>query len=262
MYDVEMMDTRNTRNSGLQSVSRAILVMRFLSRNGWSGVTEVANTLEIHKSTAYRLLSTLRDSGMVEQDVETDRYRLGMGLVSLASTVSSDFDVVRYARPICQRLSEQTGETVNISVMEGEEAVVVDQSVASSSMLSVDWSGYHQPLHCTAYGKVFLAHLPSGKQRRILSRRLQAPTVHTITDPELLRKQLQEIHDKGYAYTIEELEVGLNAVGAPIYNADGVVVAAVSVSGPAFRLTVDSIIATGELARDAADEISGRLRIC
>src|SRR3712207_8117660 len=82
--------------------------MEFLARRGSAGVTEVANEIGIHKSTAYRLLTTLRDRGLVEQDAATEKYGLGFGLVLLASTVTADLDVLRCARPLCERLSEQT----------------------------------------------------------------------------------------------------------------------------------------------------------
>ena len=91
----------------VQSVDRAVSVLEFLSHEGWSGVTEVANGLNVHKSTAHRLLVTLKERGLVEQDVETERYRLGLGLVFLASTVRAELDVVRSAGPVCQRLHEQ-----------------------------------------------------------------------------------------------------------------------------------------------------------
>src|ERR687893_504055 len=104
------------RSPLVQSVDRAVSVMEFLSRHGWSGVTEVARELDIHKSTAYRLLTTLRDRGLVEQDAATEKYRLGFGLIALASSVTAELDVARCSRPVCERLSERTRETVTIAV--------------------------------------------------------------------------------------------------------------------------------------------------
>ena len=91
------------RSPSVQSVDRAISVMEFLSRRGWSGVTEVSRELDIHKSTAYRLLTTLRDRGLVEQDAATEKYRLGFGMVLLARAVSADLDILRCAKPLCER---------------------------------------------------------------------------------------------------------------------------------------------------------------
>jgi DNA-binding IclR family transcriptional regulator len=247
------------RFSTLQSVDRAVSVLEFLAREGWSGVTEVARGLGIHKSTAYRLLATLKDRGLVEQNAETEQYRLGLGLMSLASKVSADLDIVRAARPICQRLSEQTQETVTISVLAGDELIIIHQTLPASSVLSVDWMGRHLPLHCTSDGKVLLAYLPESRQRAILEKQLQRFTEHTIVDPGRLREQLRKIRVEGYGYTIEELEAGLIGVAAPIRIGDGMVVAALSVSGPAFRLPITSIPEIGELVKSAAAEISRRL---
>ncbi len=240
----------------MQSVGRAITVMELLSRRGWSGVTEVAKELEINKSTAYRLLTTLRDRGLVEQDAATEKYRLGFGLVALASSVTADLDVARCSRPVCDRLAEQTRETVTVAVLEGDDAVILYQSNSRSSALSVDWSGMHTPLHATAAGKIFLHYMPEDQRRRILKKSLQGHTENTIVDPKALREDMQRDHGRDYWYTIEELEVGLNAIAAPVRCAEGVVVAAVSVSGPAFRLPPESFPEIGGLCVQAAGEIS------
>ncbi len=256
MYNNPIVDTADRNSTFVQSVDRAITVMEFLSRRGWSGVTEVANELGIHKSTAYRLLTTLRDRGLVEQDAATEKYWLGFGLVLLASSVRADLDILRCARPICERLSEQTRETVTVAVLEGDDAVVIHQNISRSSALSVDWTGRHTPLHATAAGKIFLAHMPDDQRRRILRRQLERFTEKTIVDPAALRDHIQTIREEGYGYTVEELEVGLNAVGAPIHCAEGAVVGAVSVSGPAFRLPNDYIPKVAGLVKEAAAEIS------
>src|SRR3712207_1428155 len=161
------MDAVDRGSTFIQSVDRAISVMEFLSRRGWSGVTEVANELNIHKSTAYRLLTTLRDRGLVEQDAATEKYRLGFGLVLLASTVRADLDILRCARPVCERLSERTQETVTVAVLEGDDAVVMHQTISRSSALGVDWTGRPTPLHATAAGKIFLAYMPEDQLLQI-----------------------------------------------------------------------------------------------
>jgi DNA-binding IclR family transcriptional regulator len=230
--------------------------MEFLSRRGWSGVTEVSRELDIHKSTAYRLLTTLRDRGLAEQDAATEKYRLGFGLVLLARAVSADLDILRCAKPLCERLSERTGETVTVAVLEGDDAVVIHQSLSRASALSVDWTGRHTPLHATAAGKVFLGYMPEGQLRRILEAPLERFTANTIVDPATLREHVSRIPDEGCAYTFEELETGLSAVGAPIRSAEGTVVGAVSVSGPAFRLSDTDLPATADLVNRTATEIS------
>jgi DNA-binding IclR family transcriptional regulator len=250
------METTKRRNNFVQSVDRAITVMELLSRRGWSGVTQVANDLDIHKSTAYRLLTTLRDRGLVEQDAATEKYRLGFGLVMLASSVTADLDIARCSRPVCDRLAEQTRETATVAVLEGDDAVILHQSTSGFSALSVDWSGRHTPLHATAAGKMFLHYMPEDQRRHILQRPLERYTENTIADPATLEDKIRVGQDRDYWCTAEELEIGLNAIAAPIRCADGAVVAAVSVSGPAFRLSPESFPEIGEQCKRAAAEIS------
>jgi DNA-binding IclR family transcriptional regulator len=253
------MSTIERKPSHVQSVDRAISVLEFLSRNGLSGVTEIANLLDIHKSTAYRLVATLEARGLVEQDPETEKYQLGFGLVSLANAVTAELDILRHARPVCDRLSEETGETATITVLEGDEPVVVHQAMASNSVLNIDWIGSDTPIHCTAAGKIFLAWMPARRAKRILRRKLEPYTDRTITDPNALTEQLRWVREHGYAYTIDELEVGLYAIGAPIFAIDGSVVAVLSVSSPSVRLAPDDIPALGAHICQAADEISRKL---
>jgi DNA-binding IclR family transcriptional regulator len=250
MHEVER------RSTSVQSVDRAVSVMELLARTGSSGVTEVAREIGIHKSTAYRLLTTLRDRGLVEQDEATEKYRLGFGLVLLASAVTADLDVLRCARPVCERLSEQTQETVTVAVLEDDDAVVIHQTVSKSSALSVDWTGRHTPIHATAAGQVFLSHMPEDQRRRILRRPLERFTENTVLARASLEERAQETRERGYGYTVEELEIGLNAVGAPVRSSDGAVVATVSVSGPVFRLPAEDMPEVAELVKGAASEIS------
>ena len=250
------MCAKERKGTSIQSVDRAISILELLSVRGWSGVTEIARKSGIHKSTAYRLLVTLRDRGLVEQDAGTEKYRLGFGMVLLASAVTADIDIVRHARPVCELLSEQTRETVNVTVLEGDEAVIIHQTISTASALSVDWSGRHTPLHATAAGKVFLFHMPEDQRRRILGRLLERFTEDTMVDPASFREELRRIGEEGYAYTAGELEVGLNAVAAPVYRTDGAVVAALSVSGPAFRLSMEAIPEVARLTKEGAKEVS------
>lgn len=243
----------------VQSVDRALAILEVLEREGWVGVTTLAQELDIHKSTAFRLLSTLEQRGMVEQHVETQKYRLGFALVRLAGAVRAGLDLTRSARPVCEWLSEETGETVNLAVLEGGEVVNIDQVNLSSSVLSVDWLGRRTGMHATSTGKVFLAHLPDRVRDEIIRRRLPRLTPQTVVDPDELRRQLTIIRRRGWSATEQELELGLNAVAAPVHGADGSVLATVCVSGPVFRLTSDRLDEVGALTADAGHQISRRL---
>lgn len=243
----------------VQSVDRAVAAMEILAREGWAGVTDISRELDIHKSTVFRLLATLERRGVVEQHSETQKYRLGFAVLRFASSVRSSLDLVRAARPICDRLSRRTDETVNIAVLEDDNVVNIHQVNLSTSRVTVDWIGSHTPLHCTSSGKVFLAHLPGSRVEELLTEPLERYTPTTLVDPSALREQLLQVHERGYASTQEELEEGLNAVAAPIRGPDGTVVASVSVSGPSYRMEPDRLKEVGAIAADAAAEISRRL---
>jgi DNA-binding IclR family transcriptional regulator len=243
----------------VQSVDRAIATMEILAREGWAGVTEIARELNIHKSTVFRLLATLERRGVVEQHSETQKYRLGFAVVRFAGSVRSSLDLVRAARSVCDRLSRQTGETVNVAVLEDNDVVNIHQVNLSSSRVTVDWLGSHTPLHCTSSGKVFLAHLPLEQVDQLLARPLETYTPWTITDVDALREELLRVHEVGFATTCEELEEGLSAVAAPIRGPEGTVVGSVSVSGPAYRMEPERLQEVGATTAEAAAEIGRRL---
>lgn len=251
---------RNTQASFVQSVDRALGILELLAEGGAElGVTEIGRRLGVHKATASRLLATLAEHGLVERNPLSDKYRLGFGLVRLAGAAVGGLDLVQQARPTLRRLADRTGETVNLAVLDGDEVVNIDQVTGSREVVHVNWVGKRTPLHCTSNGKVLLAHLPQEERVRLLARPLPRLTAHTIVDPQALEEQLAEARGRGFAFTLEELEVGLNAVAAPVRGGDGSVVAAVSVAGPAYRVTAERIPMLGLATRLAAQEISRRM---
>jgi DNA-binding IclR family transcriptional regulator len=212
----------------------------------------------VHKSTAFRLVATLEQRGLVEQTEDRGKYRLGVGLLRLAGATTARLDVVQEARPICRRLAQETGETVNIAVLSESSALYLDQVAGSSALQSHNWVGQHIPLHATSNGKVLLSGLEGDRLGEVL-RRLPSYTDATITRKSKLRQELERVRADGYAVAVDELEVGLSAVAAPIRNAHGDVIASMSVSGPTFRMPTDKLDRAVKLCVDAADEVSHRL---
>lgn len=243
----------------IQSVDRAATILEMIGESGSLGVTEIGKALGVHKATASRLAATLAEHGLLERDQGNDRYRLGISLVYLAGAVMAGLDLVSVSRPIVQSLAESTHETVNLGVLHAGAVVCVDQATGRSAVQSVSWIGRRTPLHCTSNGKVLLAGMQPEELQRVLGQPLDALTDRTVVDPVLLRKDLERSKARGYASTIEELEVGLNAVAAPVYRADGQVVAALSVAGPAFRVRPIDLPRFGGDAIEAAMTISRRL---
>jgi len=243
----------------VQSLDRALEILRLLGSEPEMRVTDLARRLEVHKSTVFRLLSTLQEHGLVEQNPTTEKYRLGYGLVRLAGAVVAELDLARASRSVLEELAVRTGETVNLAILQGDQVVNIDQIAAPNLVVNVNWVGKQTPLHATSNGKVLLAYLAEEERRRLLSRPLPRLTPRTITDPRMLEKQLRRILTDGYAFTLEELELGLNAVAAPVYAADGRVQAAVSVAGPSYRVTPQRLSELGEMTKDAGAAISRRM---
>ena len=242
--------------SPVQSVDRAVTILELLAERGEAGATEIAKALGVHKSTAFRLTSALERRGLVAQPGERGKYRLGLGLVRLAGAATARLDLAQHSRPTCERLALQVAETVNVAVLYAGAALNIDQVLGPSAVTTHNWVGQRTPLHATSSGKVLLAYLAPEKLDQLLSGELQRFTPQTIADPEQLRTQLVAVRRVGYAFTVEELEQGLNAVAAPVFGPDGEVVAAVSASGPSFRLTQQRIPAVADVVCAAAAEIS------
>ena len=243
----------------IQSVDRAIDVLEYLADRDDGAVTDLAAALGVHKSTAFRLLAALEARGLVEQVSERGRYRLGFGLVRLAGAAASRLDLVEQSRAVTRRLAAQLGETVNVARLEGDAVVNVDQVLGGATVATQNWVGRPTPLHATSSGKVLLAAADPAERARLLGRPLEVFTPATVTDRTALDAELARAAAHGWATTCEELELGLNAIAAPIRGRDGSVVAAVSVSGPSYRLAPDRFGTVAIEVVAAADEISRRL---
>lgn len=254
------MSNRAGRDGGVQSVDRAISVLEILARRGEAGVSEVAAEIDVHKSTAFRLLGALEGRGLVEQAASRGKYRLGFGLIPLAGAVSDRLDVVRQGSEVCGRLAVELGETINVAVLQKHYAVNVDQARGPSTVSTHNWIGRLTPLHCTSSGKVLLAHLDPARRAALLAASgMERLTPRTVTSPDALDAELHRVREAGYAIAVEEYETGLNAAAAPVRDRSGDVVAALSVSGPAYRLDPTQLEQLLPPLTTAAAEISKRM---
>lgn len=244
---------------GIQSVRRAAALLRALAGDEAVGVSDLGRRTGLHKSTASRLLATLEREGLVEREPGSERYRLGFEIARLAGLVSHFGDLRAAARPVLLELAAAARETVHLALREGDEAVNIEQVAGPHILGAASWLGRRTPLHCVANGKVLLAWAPAEVLERVLAFPLMAVTQHTITDAALLRAELQQARERGYAAALGEVEEGLHAVAAAVCGRDRLALAAVSVSGPAYRMPSERLDELGRLVVAAAADIAARL---
>jgi IclR family acetate operon transcriptional repressor len=239
--------------TGTQSIERAAqLLVLVIERERSMG--ELAGAADLPKSTASRAVAALERHGLVQRDGPRGLVRPGPVLQRLAHRGPAHDDLVLLSRPVLERLSERSGETVDLAVpVPGGMEQYLAQIDSRHFLGTTNWVGRSLPNHCTSVGKVFLAHgapAPPGRLERF--------TPQTITDRATLAQEVEEVRRRGYATTHSELEPGLMAVAAPVVSADGRAVAAVSISGPEFRLA-GRVEELGELLLTELRPLSARL---
>ncbi len=227
----------------LQTIQKASEVLALYDQNQMEwGVREVAERLQLAKSSAHDLLASLAQIGVLNKTTD-GRYRLGWRLVSMSETLLSTTELCLEAHPIMEQLSAQYRETIQLAVLDDTKIVFVDK-LEGKQAVRVDLSSFGSRLypHCTAAGKALLAYLPEGDVDRILKKEgLPCFTSNTITDSEELRLALEKVRKQGYAYDLEELLPDLCCVGAPIYNHTEKVIAAVSMAIPIYRFLLSQV---------------------
>jgi IclR family acetate operon transcriptional repressor len=248
-----------TASSSVQSVDRAISILELVAARGEIGITEIAEELDVHKSTASRLVAALQNRHLLEQLGERGKYTLSFGVVRLAAASTARLDVARLGQPVCQRLADSLGETVNIAVTDGEAGITVAQEDGTATITSQNWVGRRTPLHASGAGKVLLAWMSEDERRPILRKRLKRFTDDTIVSVAELRAELARVLDEGHARSFEELEVGMHAVAVPVFSADGSVGSALSATGPSYRLPRRRARAIVADLRESAAELSAKL---
>ncbi len=246
--------------NAVRSVDRAAALLLALGEcSGEAGVTELARRLGLHKSTASRLLATLEKRGLVEQDEESGKYRLGLIVIRLAERAEQTLDLRAIAMPELDRLARATRETTGLGVMDGDSMVTVAQADGPNLVAMGDWTGRSAPLHSVAAGKVLLASMPEREILRLVRRGLAACTDRTITQLEPLLEELARVRRRGFATAFGEFDPSLNAIAAPVHDARGQVIAALDVWGPAYRVTPRRVPELVQAAREAAAAVSVRL---
>ncbi len=244
-----------------QSVDRALrLLLLFEEINQEHRVGELAAMLGVDKSTVSRLAATLAERGFLERAPGSEAFRLGPELGRLGMlVVGSSHNLLELARGPMEHLAEKTTETVNLAILEDHKVINIAQ-IDGPHLIGVgDWTGWKTEPHTVANGKVLLAFAEGGFEDLPLEDPLEAFTERTITSVENLHSELERVRVEGWASTLGELEEGFNGAAVPVFDASGHCVAALSVSGPVYRMTPERLPEVAALCKEAAEEIGVRL---
>jgi len=252
---------RDKSNYIIQSVAHALDVLEeFRNETEELGVTELSKKLKLHKNNVFRILATLQSRNYIEQNRSNDNYRLGIKCLELGQTFIHQRGLLKQARPILHELAETTGETSYISILRGSEVIYLDSVETSSTVRVVSRVDLHMPIHATAAGKALVSYDSDEELRKIFSGELPIYAKATRTGVDDLLKEVALVRERGYATDLEEFEEGLRCIAAPVRDYTRKVVGAISVSGPAHRLSDERIAAVvGPVVDRAGKGLSSRL---
>ncbi len=254
------MPTRE-RNGTVQSIDRALSLLEALGQSGAEvGIAALSKRVGLHVSTTHRILGTLIERGYARQNPDTGQYALGSKAVQLAESYLGQVDLRRIVRPTLERITAESGETANLVILDGREALYLDKVESAQNLRIFSRIGHRAPLYCTAVGKVLMAARTKDEVEALLGRGTLEPlTAATITSRPLLRRELEKVREQGFALDCEECEEGACCIAVPLTNARGRVDAAISVSGPSVRVTKKRMEELIPLMREVSMQVSAAL---
>ncbi|HEV2215605.1 MAG TPA: IclR family transcriptional regulator [Terracidiphilus sp.] len=226
----------------VQALDRAFAVLELLGESETPlGLAQVASSLQLHKSTAHRFLMVLERHHVVERTT-SGKFRLGVRLFDLGNRAIEQYDLRERAQPHLRRLVAETEETAHLCILEQSRVIYIDKIEPTRSVRMITRIGSSNPVHCTSVGKAMLAFLPEERINDIIRKtRFERFTNRTIASADALRAEIEKTRRRGYAVDDEELEEGLRCIAVPLLDAQRMPVAAISVSGPSFRVTAQKL---------------------
>lgn len=244
----------------VRAVERALQIMGcFDDEHPERGISDIAQAVGLHKATAHRIVTTLVNYGYLERIEDGQKYRLGLELPNLGYKVIRRMDLRREAMPLMKQFVEEWDETCDLSIFDQGKAFYIEVLRGNRALTISAAVGQRLSAHATASGKLFLAFLPTDRVDVVLREPLETYTKNTITSPDDLRKQLEEIRQQGYAVDLEEFEVGVCAVAAPVFSRSGNIVAAIGSPSPMSRMDPERITEMATAIKEVANTISRRL---
>jgi IclR family KDG regulon transcriptional repressor len=245
----------------LRTFDKGLTVLEGLAEIGRQGATtvELGRRLGLHRTTVHRFIQTLARRGYAEQISDSDRYRVGLRVLGLASTTMAGLTVREVAMPILEALNRETNETVHLVMLDRGEVVTIDRVEAEQPVALRTYIGARRPAYCSAAGKAMLAYMPEDLVDAILARGMPPRTPQTITDPIHLKAQLWEVTQRGYALDDEENLEGVRCAAAPVFNLEGRLAGGISLSAPAMRVNRARLLELAASVLAAARELSHQL---
>jgi IclR family acetate operon transcriptional repressor len=244
----------------VQSLTRGLSILESLAKaEGGLSLTDIGQRVQLPPSSVHRLLATLEKMGYVYQAGELGRWYVGLQAFTVGSSFLSSRDFIAQSHPYMRRLMDQSGETVNLAILDGTEAVFVDQVQCREMMRTIVKLGSRAPLHASGVGKAMFASLPDDQIDAILKvRGLPRITGNTITTPETMWASVRVIRQRGWSFDDEEHALGTRCVAAPIYDEHAETLGAISLAGPSSRLPDERIRQLGPLVAHTAEELTHR----
>jgi DNA-binding IclR family transcriptional regulator len=250
-----------TRDYTIAAVDRALSVLEALASHPRQGATELSSRLGLTKTIVFRLLSTLEARGFVVRDADKAVYSLGYRMGVLGEQAGAQNTLMAAARPVMERLRDDTTETINLIVREGRQSLVLATLAGHHAMRIYANAGRYGPLHAGGGSMLLLAYAPEHIQDAVLSEPLEPFTATTVTDPKELRARLDMIRSDGFNIAINDLDEGAFSIAAPIRKADRDVIASLSVAGAMARYDEGRRRRCLQLAEEAVAEINGKLGV-
>jgi DNA-binding IclR family transcriptional regulator len=236
-------DVEDRARGGLQSIGRAFAILEEVARNrDGIGLADLSKRVGLHNSTTFHLVKTMVSLGYIRQLKESKRYRIGRPLFALAASALDEMEMVSMATPVLDDLSRETGESSHFAARMSDAVVVMARTPGPGAFQLTDRVGVVRPAYCTALGKVILASLRPDQLDRYLDRvELKSLTSKTITSPQRLRRELQEIRRAGIAFDDGEFDNEVRCAAMPVHDFSGQVIGAIGISGPVWRLSIQAL---------------------
>ena len=238
------METKQNKKEKIKSIGKALDLLEFLSDNELEiGIADISKKLNMSPSTVHRIITFLNSRGYVIKNQKTAKYRLGIKLFELGCTVQSTKNLIETIKPYLLQLSKSINETSNLAILESKEVIYIAKSESSEMLTTNIKIGTRLPAHCTALGKVMLAYLSDGEFNQLYGSNepVMSLTSRSISSLDELKKELKKVKEQGYALDKEESIIGIHCVAVPIFYQPKEAIAAISITGPASRFTIDKM---------------------